>query len=125
MRQQIFDDPYGLEAWEQSHCSRCFVTIANSTAWLAISGECPPTEPPTAKKYTKAGFPWFDYYDADAKALEGAEKLKDLKSISAKGQEKGETPLPENETLEIDRLVRLKKRTTNVVREMSTSFPAA
>jgi hypothetical protein len=118
MRQQIFDDPHGLEAWDQSHCSRCFVTIANSKAWMAITGERPPTEPPTAKKYTKAGLPWFDYYDADAKALEGAEKLKNVLSVTAKGREKGEAPMLENETLEIDRVVRLKKRTTNEVREM-------
>jgi hypothetical protein len=87
---------------------------------MTITGEYPPTEPPTAKKYTEAGFPWFEYYDADAKALEGAEKLKKLKSVIANGKEKGETPLPENETLEIDRLIGLRKRTTNEVREMRT-----
>jgi hypothetical protein len=118
IRQQIYDDPYGLEAWAQRHCSRCFVTIANSTAWIATTGERPPTEPPTAKQYTEAGLPWFEYYDADAKALQGAAKLKDLGSIAATGQQKGEASLPENESVEIERLVRLRKRATNEVREM-------
>jgi hypothetical protein len=68
MRQEIYDDPYGLDAWDQRHLGRCFVTIANSTAWEAISGERPPTEPPSAKLYTAAGLPWFEYYGADAKA---------------------------------------------------------
>jgi hypothetical protein len=39
-------------------------------------------------------------------------------SVTAKGKEKGEAPLSENDTLEIDRLVRPRKRTTNEVREM-------
>ncbi len=66
MKQEIYDDRYGLDAWDQRHSSRCFVTIANSAVWTAITGERPPTEPPTAKEYTEAGLPWFDYYGGDA-----------------------------------------------------------
>ena len=55
MRQEIYDDRYGLDAWDQRHSSRCFVTIANSAVWMAITGERPPTEAPTAAAYTKAG----------------------------------------------------------------------
>ena len=33
MRQPIYDD-YGLDAWDERHTSRCFVTIANSMQWL-------------------------------------------------------------------------------------------
>ncbi len=51
MKQEIYDDPYGLDAWDQRHSSRCFVTIANSAVWTAVTGERPPTEPPTAKEY--------------------------------------------------------------------------
>ena len=51
MQQEIYDDPYGLDAWDQRHSSRCFVTIANSAVWTAVTGERPPTEPPTAKEY--------------------------------------------------------------------------
>ena len=36
MKQEIYDDPYGLDAWDQRHYSRCFVTIANSIAWARI-----------------------------------------------------------------------------------------
>ena len=41
MKQEIFEDPYGLDAWDQRHGSRVFVTIANSAQWLAITGERP------------------------------------------------------------------------------------
>jgi len=30
MKQEIYEDPHGLDAWDQRHSSRCFVTIANS-----------------------------------------------------------------------------------------------
>ena len=113
MRQEIYDDPYGLDAWDQRHFSRCFVTIANSTAWEAISDEHPPTEPPTAKLYTAAGLPWFEYYGADAKALKGAEKLKHLKSVTAKGREKGVKSLPEHDPVEIDQLLSVRKQTSD------------
>ena len=62
--------PVSVDAWDQRHCSRCFVTIANSAQWMAITGEKPPVEPATAADYTRAGLPWFDYYGGDAKAVE-------------------------------------------------------
>ena len=37
MRQTVYDDDHGLDAWDQQHTSRCFVTIANSMQWLAIT----------------------------------------------------------------------------------------
>lgn len=60
MRQEIYDDPFDFEDWDTSHSSRCFIHIANSLAWEAITGDKPPTTPPTAKSYSEAGLPWFD-----------------------------------------------------------------
>ncbi|MDH3917587.1 MAG: hypothetical protein OEU25_05340, partial [Rhodospirillales bacterium] len=117
MRQQIYDDPFGLDAWDQDHFSRCFVTIANSTVWAAITGERPPTTPPTAADYTRAGLPWFDYYGGDAKALRGAEVLAKLKTVSETGARKGDMPLPENEPVDVERIVSLRGRRSQVVRE--------
>ena len=118
MKQEIYDDPYGLDAWDQRHSSRCFVTIANSTVWTATTGEAPPTEPPTAVEYTRAGLPWFDYYGGDAEAVEGAKKFKGIVSVAAMGKVKGETPLPENESVEVGRIIGLRKRGADQVREM-------
>ncbi|WP_420462668.1 hypothetical protein [Candidatus Palauibacter sp.] len=121
MRQEIYDDPYGLDAWDQRHRSRCFVTIANSAQWMALTGEPPPTEPPTAKRYADAGLPWFDYYDGDARAVAGAEKFTDLASVAEIGATKGETPLPENESLTETRVVRLAPTGARQVREPGLS----
>ena len=106
MKQDIYDDPYGLDAWDQRYASRCFVTIVNSVQWMAITGERPPTEPPTAKQYTQAGLPWFDYYRGDAEAVAGAEKLKAVASMAQISKEKGNM-LPKNETLDVDHVIRL------------------
>ena len=118
MRQEIYDDPHGLDAWDQLRASRCFVTIANSTQWMAMTGERPPTEPPTAREYAKAGLPWFEYYGGDTEALEGAEKFKALASVSEIAGIKGGKPLPGNEPLAETRVVRLRKQGARRVREL-------
>jgi hypothetical protein len=117
MRQEIYEDAYGIEAWESGISSRCFVSIANSLTWAAITGEAPPTEPPSAADYSAAGLPWFDYYGGDRKALKGAKKLRKLKSVKALGDAKGETPLPENESAEPGPVIKLTGDGQAIVRE--------
>jgi hypothetical protein len=78
--------------------ARCFVTILNSADWQAVTGEAPPTRPPTSREYSRAGLPWFDYY-ADRRALAGSTTLGRLKSVFTLGRQKGKTPLPENESV--------------------------
>ncbi len=119
MKQEVFDDPHGLDAWDQRHCSRCFVTIANSRQWMAITGEAPPTEPPTAKQYSEMGLPWFDYYGGDLEAVAGAATLAGLASVVRKGDEKGENPLPENETVSEPCVYGLRAQGAHRVREFS------
>ena len=82
MRQQIYSDEFGFNVWDRSHSSRCFVHLCNSLVWQSITGQHPPYPPPTAKSYSKAGLPWFDYYRDDVEALAGSETLTELKSVS-------------------------------------------
>ena len=90
MRQEVYEDPYGVAEWEQEAQARCFVHIANSVTWQDLTGEAPPTQPPTARDYSRMGLPWFDYYDGDAKALEGAAKLAGLASVAGMAKRKGD-----------------------------------
>jgi hypothetical protein len=108
MEQEIYDDPQHFTDWDTSHQARCFVHLANALVWRAITGEAPPTVPPTAAEYTRAGLPWFEYYDADRRALEGGDALRRVKSIVELGREKGDVPLPENETVDPTNVVRLR-----------------
>ncbi len=61
MRQEIYEDPFKLSDWDMDQKSRCFVHLANSLVWRAITGNAPPTVPFTAKEYNDHGLPWFDY----------------------------------------------------------------
>jgi hypothetical protein len=108
MRQEIYDDPYKLDEWDTQHASRCFVHIANSQMWRAMTGQAPPSKPPTAADYTRAGLPWFDYY-SDAAAVEGSPVLAKLKSVLHLGHEKAEHPLPENPSVTAKKVISLRQ----------------
>ena len=100
MRQKIYRDKYGFETWVRSARSRCFVHILNSEQYLQASGAAPPSLPPTAKDYTDAGLPWFDYYGGDLTALDGAQKLTGLDSVAAKKLKQGEGVLADNDPVQ-------------------------
>ncbi len=97
MRQEIYDDPHGFDAWDQSVRSRCFVHILNSVQFVGVTGSKPLQEPVSAQDYSAAGLPWFDYYGGDLEALAGASKLASLDSVAAKSLEAGDGVLPGNE----------------------------
>lgn len=106
MKQDIYQDRFALEDWDVGSRGRCFVHIANSLMWHAITGTNPPTPPATAKHYTDAGLPWFDYYAENLNAVEGSGILAKMKSVFSMGQSKGDVPLPENESVDPQRIVK-------------------
>ena len=111
MRQEIFEDEHGIDAWDASTGSRCFVHIVNSVQLLHLTGCQPPSEPPTAQNYTNAGLPWYDYYGGDLKALQGAKELTELDSVASVKLKKGEGFLPDNDPV-----------TPSVVKRLSQSM---
>ena len=86
---------------------RCFIHLTHAELWRALTGEAPPTKPPTAAQYTAAGLPWFDYYGGGT-ALAGSPILAGLESVAELGKKKGETPLPENEPIHGETIVKLR-----------------
>ena len=117
MKQDIYADPHDFDAWDQRRCSRCFVTLVNSLQWLAITGENPPTRPPSARTYAETGLPWFDHYAGDAEALAGADRFKGVASVAQLAKRKGEAPLPENQSAEIASILVVGQDGTRLVRE--------
>jgi hypothetical protein len=71
--------------------------LCNSLVWQSVPGQLPPYPPPTAKRYSKAGLPWFDYYRDDVEAVPGSNTPAQLKSVSQISLTKGDHALPENE----------------------------
>lgn len=119
MKQQIYEDPYDFTDWDATQSSRCFVHIAHSLAWRAITGQAPPSQPPSAAEYTRFGLPWFDYYN-ETPAVKGSEVLAQVKSVHDFAKTKREGPLPENESCEPANVVKLgAKRVGDQVREGS------
>jgi hypothetical protein len=95
MRQHIYEDDYGIDAWDQAHGSRCFVHIANSVQYQQITGRAPPHAPPSAQDYSAVGLPWFAYYD-DRRAVEGSPELQKLLGVAAVWAAKGKGEFPGN-----------------------------
>lgn len=114
MKQEIYDDPHDWDVWDLRHSSRCYTHIANSLYWRAITGEAPPTMPPTAKDYTEAGLPWFDYY-GEGEAVEGGAGFEGVKSVKELSDEKGEAVLPENESSKPEKIIVIKSDGANKV----------
>jgi hypothetical protein len=118
MRQEIYEDPYSIHDWDLEHGSRCFVHLVNAEAWKAMTGEEAPSQPLTPREYTKAGFPWFDYYNADLKALKGSEQLAKLKSVREKKEQSRTEPLAENGSVSVTSVVKVRPgRKAEQVRE--------
>ncbi|MHB8955990.1 MAG: hypothetical protein ACYC4U_23670 [Pirellulaceae bacterium] len=109
MKQEIYDDKYTLSDWDLDHGSRCYVHIVNSMVWHQITGSNPPTTPPTAEEYTRAGLPWFLWYDDKNSAMEGSGVLSGMKSVATLGKEKKQVPLPENQILAPEHIVALRR----------------
>ncbi len=107
MRQEIYEDEYGFDAWDTSAPARCFVHVLNSLQFMAVTGVEPPLQPPTAKEYTSAGLPWFDYYSGDQTALEGSKKLLGLDSVAAANVKQGKGTLPGNDPVQPTRVKKL------------------
>ncbi|MBC6445258.1 MAG: hypothetical protein GDA50_07530 [Alphaproteobacteria bacterium GM202ARS2] len=108
MRQEIYEDDYGIDSWDQTSGLRCFVHLTNSAIYQKITGHPPLHKPPTAQEYTDSGLPWFDYY-ADKKALQGSASLSQLTSVAAKKIQKGEGTLDNNENVHPNTIKTIKK----------------
>lgn len=108
MEQEIYDDDQDFADWNLRHRGRCFVHLANALVWRSITGDDPPKTPATAAEYTRRGLPWFEYYGGDRAALLGGGALKGLRSVAELGKVKGDVPLPENESVEPEDIVKLR-----------------
>jgi len=109
MKQEIYEDRFDFADWDTGSSSRCFVHIANSMVWQSITGSAPPHPPPTAKEYTAAGLPWFNYYDEKQRPVDGSSILSKLKSVVTIDKEKRDVPLPENQSVATPNVVELRR----------------
>jgi hypothetical protein len=88
IKQTIAQDPYGPDFWDQEAFGRVYVHIVNSAMYEQITGMAPPPTAISAKTYTMAGYPWFDYYD-EKPSLESSNILSNVKTVKEIDQQKG------------------------------------
>jgi len=100
MHQEIYEDPYELDDWDFSAAERVFVTLAHAKDWKMTTGESAKNFPPTAKEYTAAGLPWFEYYGIDQASLPGSEELAAVKSVGSLFKTITGAQLPDSEDIE-------------------------
>ncbi|MEU8033169.1 hypothetical protein AB0C13_31835 [Streptomyces sp. NPDC049099] len=81
MRQEVYQDERPLSDWSEEPAGRVFVHLVTPPEWRRITGEAPPPSPVDRAAYTRAGLPWYDYYDADAEDLAPADTLEGVKPV--------------------------------------------
>jgi hypothetical protein len=106
MRQEISEDGFKLSDWDRTHALACQVHIANSMVWKSLTGAQPPCPPPTAREYSQAGLPWFEWY-SEKPAVKGAKGLAKLKTVKELDAKKGNVSLPENDSADPSLIVPL------------------
>lgn len=84
MRQEVYADDRPLTDYDGSGARRVFVHLCSAAQWTAITGEVPPPTPVDRDEYVRAGLPWFDFYDADARDLAASDTLARVKSVGEK-----------------------------------------
>lgn len=95
MTQEIYEDKYGFDVWDQSKGLRVFVHLLNSQQYEFVTGKPNPSKPLSAKDYQAHHYPWFDYY-SDLKALDNSEILSKIDSIGSLQIKNGEEIIPDS-----------------------------
>ncbi|MBU6531322.1 hypothetical protein ACFUIW_32155 [Streptomyces sp. NPDC057245] len=81
MRQEVYRDERPLADWAERPAGRVFVHLVTPPQWRRITGEEPPPSPVDRAAYTRAGLPWYEYYDEDAHDLAPGESLQAVRPV--------------------------------------------
>ncbi|MEV5438422.1 hypothetical protein AB0K80_20765 [Streptomyces sp. NPDC052682] len=81
MRQEVYQDDRPPSDWAEQPAGRVFVHLVTPPEWRRITGEEPPPSPVDRAAYTRAGLPWFEYYDQDAQDLAPTDPLQSVKPV--------------------------------------------
>ncbi|MET9888263.1 hypothetical protein ABZZ20_35140 [Streptomyces sp. NPDC006430] len=81
MRQEVYRDERPLSDWAGAPAGRVFVHLVPPPVWSRITGEAAPPSPVDRAAYTRAGLPWFDYYDETGTDLAPSDALARVKPV--------------------------------------------
>jgi hypothetical protein len=101
IRQKLYADPYGADAWDVDNRGRVDVHLINSVQYRELTGKSPPPTPIDARTYVAHGLPWFDLYDEDLPHLPPAAPLIGVKTIRQRDTELGLEPGSEEQPFDV------------------------
>jgi hypothetical protein len=81
MRQEVYADERSRGAWAREPAGRVFVHLVTPPEWRRITGEAPPPSPVDRAAYTRAGLPWFEYYDDAAQDVAPTDTLGSVRPV--------------------------------------------
>ena len=90
MRQKIYPDPHGVDAWSRDDSVRVVVHVVNSEQFAALVGREPPPPPIDAATYARHGLPWFDLYDETRGDVAPPAPLSRATTVAERERERGE-----------------------------------
>jgi hypothetical protein len=97
MRQEIYEDEYGIRTWETAPARTVRVEMIDALAFKTIAGTTVPGPPVDAETYTRHGLPWFDLLAPTEKDIAAAERLASVRSVSdLEGRTEEPPPIPEH-----------------------------
>jgi hypothetical protein len=92
MRQKVYPDPHGPEAWDPGRTARLYVHIVNSQMFREITGRPAPESPVSARTYTEHGLPWFGLYDEHLGDVPAPDVLGRVRSVREMDADRGFAP---------------------------------
>lgn len=101
IKQQIFSDPYGLEAWNYNRRRVIKAHIVNSMTYKAITGLDPPPSPITAEQYQNSGISFFSYYDETSQTVKAALPFSRILGVEMINKRRGRTTSPSTTEIQI------------------------
>lgn len=91
IRQKVYQDPYGMDAWRTADVCRWVVHLLNVEQFRGRTRREPGPSPISAQSYADAGLPWFDLYDEGAVSIPASGVLSGLKGVTPEEDESPET----------------------------------
>ncbi len=100
IKQRIYPDAYGMDAWDPDNHGHVVLHIVNSAQFSAITGEQPPPSPVSAGTYTRCGLPWFEMYDEEQGELPPSGEFDGIRTIAERDAER-DVMEPEEPSFEV------------------------
>ena len=89
IRQEILEDTYGVESWDESAFRDAVIHIVNSEVYQEITGREAPPSPITKEQYYQYGIPWYSDYNEKAPSLSPVAAFKRVFSIGQIDKNRG------------------------------------